>query len=92
MARNLFAGIVRITVVISVLGWGIAWAQGSYSVPRYTVISSSTVSGGGYTARSTIGQEVTSSLSGGEFTVNGGFWSATAPHDGNQIFLPTLQR
>jgi hypothetical protein len=91
MARNLLAGIVCITVVISVLGWGIAWAQGSYLVPRYTVTSSGIVGGGDYTARTTIGQEVTSSLSGGKFIVNGGFWRAV-PDEGSRIFLPTLQR
>jgi hypothetical protein len=91
MARNLMVGIVCIAVVVSVLGWGIAWAQGSYSAPRYTVTSSATLSGGDYTAQATIGQKVTSSLSGGEFVVNGGFWRAVSD-EGSRIFLPTLQR
>ncbi len=79
-------------VVISLLGWGLALAQGNYLVARHTIASSSIASGGGYTASATTGQAVTSSLSGGEFVVKGGYWHTAAPDEQNRIFLPTLQR
>lgn len=86
-AKILFIGI---TVVISMLGWGVVWAQGSIFMARYTVSSSSVSSGGGYIVRSTMGQSVTSGSSSSTFTVNSGYWRAPTVEEGNQIFLPML--
>lgn len=92
MSREIARPIICLALMIALLGWGVVLAQDAYIVARSTIASSSVTSGGDYTVRSTTGQATTSSISGGRFTVNGGYWHATTPEEGSQIFLPVLQR
>lgn len=93
MSRYISMILVGLTLIVSLFGWGIVWAQGNYFIVRHTFDSSGSSVGGSYTVQGTNGQAEFSTLSGGKFTLKGGFWHADAPDDErSQVFLPNLQR
>jgi hypothetical protein len=63
-----------------------------YSLIRYSVAGGGGVSsGGGYTLTGTAGQADAGRLSGGRYTVGGGFW-ASLGQVLQQLFLPLARR
>jgi hypothetical protein len=96
MARSTSFALICLAIVISLIGWGVAWAQDGYSLTRYTIASSNVSSGGDYAVRGTTGQAVTSSASDSTFAVKGGYWLTSVSNDtsdaGSQMFLPALER
>jgi hypothetical protein len=70
-------------------------ASNGFSIPWWTVDSGGgTSQGGDYAVSGTIGQPDSSPLmSGGEFTIVGGFWSgAMTPPSPNLVYLPLVMR
>jgi hypothetical protein len=66
-----------ISVIIAAIGTAAASAQ--YSIDWYTIDGGGgTSSGGVYTLSGTIGQPDAGRMSGGSFTLDGGFWSVVA--------------
>ena len=75
---------------------GLALAQGGYDLPWWTMDGGGgTSSGGGYSVSGTVGQADPGSqpLSGGSYTVQGGFWSgAGEASSGHRLNLPLVLR
>jgi hypothetical protein len=90
MKRNLILlsllAILLITTaeVIPATGYDISW----WTVDSGGVTSNST--GGNYSLRGTIGQPDAGSLSGGGYTLTGGFWGGAS--GGYRIYLPVVVR
>ena len=90
----------RITFLVIIaflllLGGAALAAPNGFSIPWWTVDSGGgTSQGGDYAVSGTIGQPDTSSLmSGGEYTVVGGFWGgAMTPPSTNSVYLPLVLR
>ncbi|MBU0490862.1 MAG: hypothetical protein KKA73_03460 [Chloroflexi bacterium] len=72
----------------------IARAQGGYDLSWWTVDGGGyTVStGGGYELGGTIGQPDAGQLTGGTYTLGGGFWSGGAAAIQYQLYLPLVLR
>jgi hypothetical protein len=74
---------------------GGVWAatSGPYGLPWSTVDGGGTSTGGVYTLSGTAGQPDAGVLSGGEYTLGGGFWRggavATAAY---RVYLPVVMR
>jgi hypothetical protein len=72
MKRLLFLSIITLSLAIS------AGAQ-NYSIDWFTIDGGGgSSSGGGYTLSGTIGQPDAGHMSGGNFTIDGGFWGLIA--------------
>ena len=69
-----------------------ALASGSYEIPWFTVDSGGATigAGGEFTLGGTVGQPDAGALSGGEYTLLGGFWAGSGP--GNFSYLPVILR
>jgi hypothetical protein len=66
-------------IVLLLLVVAVSARAQSYSIDWYTIDGGGgTSTGGVYTLRGTIGQPDAGTMSGGNFSVNGGFWSAFA--------------
>lgn len=71
------------------------WGQvgGSYDLTWWTVDNGGSIGSPatGYTIRSTSGQPDAQTLSGGAYTLRGGFWT-TGNASTNRVYLPHIQR
>jgi len=84
---------VLLTLVIFLLLTGVALAQtgGGYDLSWSTIDGGGTTwsEGGGYSLGGTVGQPDAGVLSGGGYTLAGGFWAGAA---GYRVFLPLVLR
>jgi len=71
---------------------GVALANGVYEIPWFTADGGGGTwsEGGGFSLGGTIGQPDAGALSGGEYTLLGGFWAGSGP--GNFSYLPVIMR
>jgi hypothetical protein len=87
------AGKVLLPLVALLLLTSVALAQGSYDLSWWTVDGGGYTfsEGGGYSLGGTIGQPDAGVLSGGSYTLSGGFWrrGAVAAEE-HKIYLPLL--
>ena len=69
-----------------------ALASGSYEIPWFTVDSGGATigAGGEFTLGGTVGQPDAGALSGGEYTLLGGFWAGSGPN--SYAYLPVILR
>lgn len=90
MKRNdrLFQSVLLL-LIITVLAGGVALAQGGYDLSWGTVDGGGTIAstGGAYSLGSSIGQPDAGSLSGGSYTLGGGFWGG-----GELTFSPATEK
>jgi len=63
--------------------------EAGYSISRWTVNGGGISLGGPYALSGTIGQPAAGKLTGGTYTLKGGFWSSVA---GYMIHLPIIRR
>jgi uncharacterized membrane protein len=69
----------------------LAFAEGSYDLARWTVDGGGGKSSGGlYTIVGGIGQPDAGMLSGGDYTLGGGFWGGGAVAAAHLVYLPTV--
>ncbi len=72
------------STVVALSGYGLSW---------WTVDGGGgTVSGGPYTLAATIGQPDTGILTGGSYTLGGGFWGAGVAAVQYKVYLPLMLR
>ncbi len=76
---------------ILIAGLGVAWAQGTgYELAWWTVDGGGgTSANGAYALSGTLGQPDAGTLSGGGYTLGGGFWQAGAQYS---LYLPIVVR
>lgn len=91
--RTLALGIVVVLVLLASITI-IAIAADCYSISWWTVDSGGGNSVGDvYTLSGTIGQpDAGAQLSGGDFTLQGGFWASSSGTTKNYLYLPVLSR
>lgn len=91
--RLLIAGLVALLALSAFVTFGAAFANDRAITLTRSVISSGGMDGsaGGYTLHSTLGQPVSGSVSGGDFTLTSGFWGK-AFMEWLEIFLPMILR
>jgi len=65
-------------------------ADGGYDLSWWTVGSTTWSTGGEFAMGGTVGQPEAGSLSGGAYTMTGGFWSGTGPQP--LVFLPVIMK
>jgi hypothetical protein len=81
--------------IVSLVGFIALAASNDFSVPWWTVDGGGgTSQGGDYVVSGSIGQpDAGSPMSGGEFTLVGGFWvGALSSPDSNLVYLPLVMR
>ncbi|MDQ7029934.1 MAG: hypothetical protein Q9O62_09260 [Ardenticatenia bacterium] len=85
--------IVLLTFSAAVAG-GLAQTGSGYDLTWWTVDGGGgTVNGGGYALMGTAGQpDAAVALTGGDFTLYGGFWSGGGGVSGYAIYLPLVLR
>ena len=90
MKRN----VMILTLAVILLLWvSVALAQGGYDLSWWTVDGGGYTfsEGGGYSLGGTIGQPDAGVLSGGGYTLSGGFWGGGAvAAEEHKIYLPLL--
>lgn len=90
------ARIVIILLAVVFLASGVGYAAiDSLDLPWWTVDGGGAVpalSGGGLTLQGTAGQPDSGFLSGGRFTLVGGFWNPTSAEAIKRVYLPILAR
>lgn len=70
---------------------GAALAAGPYELLWYSISGGGNPSEGGqYALSATVGQAAADSMSGGQYSLNGGFWSGVPPR--YPVFLPVILR
>ena len=76
--RTRTAMMMAIGILVAVSGLARAQSGGGYDLARHTVDNdgASFSTGGGYQLGGTIGQPDAGGLSGGDYTLAGGFWGA----------------
>jgi len=80
-------GIVFMTLLISLTMGALAQVQ-SYAVPWWVVGGGGGTSiGRDYTLSGTVGQSDTGRVSGGSYSIDGGFWGPLAPY---YLYLPLV--
>lgn len=89
--------LVALTIVAALVVVSLAAAQpGQWDLAWYTIDGGGTTSstGGGFALSGTIGQPDTGSLSGGEYTLKGGFWGVRAGWGApaSAVYLPLIQK
>ncbi len=74
--RKVAVWMVLIIALASSSTWAVAQSGGEWTIGRWVVVGGGgTSSGGGFLVRGSLGQpEAGEALSGGEFTLHGGFW------------------
>lgn len=75
----------RAAVWVPIVCTGLALAGNGYDINRYTIDGGGVLfsTGGVFELSGTIGQPDAGAMSGGEFTLTGGFWFPVVPGDGN---------
>lgn len=89
MARTelLLATLAALIVVSG--GTATAQSGGDYTVRKFAIASGGgTVAGGGYAATGTVGQKEAATIFGGDYMINGGFWSPAAAMSAASAPLP----
>ena len=91
--RRLFVLSIALLCLLLLVSAVLAAPQ-AFDLSRWTVDGGGgTSSGGDYTLSGTIGQPDTSPLmSGGDFTIMGGYWGGGALQAQNQLHLPIITR
>ena len=93
MKRAMFFLLIAMLIVTLFIGSTVAaQSGGGYDLSWSTIAGGggTSSSGGGYSLVGTVGQSDTGVLSGGSYTLNGGFWNNAF---GNyRIYLPLLLR
>ena len=85
--------LIALAVGLSLLAWGNVWAQGSFSITRYVYSAGGRSEGGGFTLNATMGQPLTSSSSGGAYSMSSGYWvQGIESVESYRIMLPAVQR
>jgi hypothetical protein len=83
-------------LVAAILGASAALAQtgGGYDLTWSTIdAGGGSSAGGGYQLSGTLGQpEAGATLSGGSYSLWGGFWGAASSSLGSKVYLPLLRR
>ena len=82
-----------VTVLLTGAALAVAATNAGYSLDWFTVDGgggTSTSSGGNYSVSGTIGQPDAGTLTGGGYTVQGGFWGGLAAS--SSLYLPLVQR
>jgi hypothetical protein len=70
---------------------GTALANGPYELLWYSISGGGSPSGGGqYTLSATVGQAAADSMSGGQYSLSGGFWSGVPSN--YPLYLPVIFR
>ncbi len=72
---------------------GVVWAEVGYQINRHVVAGGSGhVEQGPYTLDYTIGQPEAGTVTGGDYTLGGGFWggTSTSMYPTNSFFLPMV--
>lgn len=93
MKRKFIFSLVLLLVTIAVIGWTVITASaqsgGIYDLTWNSIDGGGVTSsiGGAYSLGGTIGQPDAGTLSGGTYTLNGGFWVDTF---GNRLNLPLI--
>ncbi|HGX93327.1 MAG TPA: hypothetical protein ENK35_08440 [Candidatus Tenderia sp.] len=90
MKRSLL--ILALILATTMAAAGVVYAQGGYDLSWWTVDGGGGVlSNGGYALNATVGQpDAGATLTGGNYTLVGGFWGAGAV--GYQVYLPIVLR
>lgn len=93
---------VTLVVVLSLILLACAWVAAAQIGGPYDLSWNTTdagghtfSSGGPFTLGGTVGQPDAGTISGGPYTVEGGFWSGLRPADGVDqytLYLPTVRR
>ncbi len=95
MKKNFSRALVLFLVIggIFFLGWNVAMANADgYDLSWWTVDGGGGTSvGSGYTVNGTIGQPDAGIISGGAYTLNGGFWHIETAASYN-LYLPVVLR
>jgi hypothetical protein len=81
---------VILLVLAALLLTAVVLADGGYDLSWWTVGSTTLSTGGEFAMGGTVGQPEAGSLSGGVYSLTGGFWSGTGPQP--FIFLPVIMR
>jgi hypothetical protein len=94
MSRTL---LVALTILAALVVVSLAAAQsGQWDLAWYTIDGGGTISssGDGFALSGTIGQPDTGSLSGGVYTLKGGFWGvmASSGPPSSTVYLPLIQK
>jgi hypothetical protein len=87
--ENMTKQLLRMTwlVLLAVMAGGVAQAQ-NYAADWFTIDGGGGASaGGGYSVTGTIGQPDAGTMSGGRFSVEGGFWGGVEPFAVPQLFI-----
>jgi hypothetical protein len=88
--------IIMLILLGLVLTAGVAIAQTGYTLPWSTANGGGgSSSGDGYTIQGTVGQTQVNTLTGGGYTLSGGYWipaSETDGTEGSKVYLPTVMR
>jgi hypothetical protein len=82
-------------LVILALAGSLALARSGYlAIPWFTVGGGGAASSGAdYALSGTAGQTATGEMSGGQFTIGGGYWTGLSPpasEDGDSLYLPVI--
>jgi uncharacterized membrane protein len=81
---------ILVALVLFLLA-GTALASGTYELLWYSISGGGSPSGGGHYALSaTVGQPAADSMSGGQYSLSGGFWSGVPPRF--PVYLPIVFR
>lgn len=96
--RSIRMGIFML-ILLALISGQAALAEAAFSIPWWTVDGGGgQSSGGSYSVMGTLGQPDTGTMSGGQYSVNGGFWNAegvispTPLPPVQSIYLPTVIR
>lgn len=85
---------LMIAILISVFAVSGVLAQGAgYTLDWFVLAGGGQASGGAYTLNSVTGQGMTGALSGGAYSLTGGFLPAETPaQTSSQLYLPSVMR
>lgn len=89
--KILLLGILTALLALTVVATAAGPLADSFSIPWWTVDGGGGSSqGGAYTLKGTVGQADAGTISGGNFSLTGGYWSITMVVF--RIYLPVTQR
>jgi hypothetical protein len=88
-----FLSIAILIVALIIVSTAAAQSGGSYDLSWSTIAGGGgTSSSSGYSLSGTIGQADAGGLSGGSYTLNGGFWNEAGQSGAQLIYLPLVLR